>query len=31
MLFMKGEPEAAKCGFSRTIVGLLKEQGIEFG
>jgi len=31
MLFMKGDPDAAKCGFSRTIVTLLKDQGIKFG
>eukprot|EP00293_Proteomonas_sulcata_P002477 CAMPEP_0184315220 /NCGR_PEP_ID=MMETSP1049-20130417/80777_1 /TAXON_ID=77928 /ORGANISM="Proteomonas sulcata, Strain CCMP704" /LENGTH=337 /DNA_ID=CAMNT_0026633563 /DNA_START=215 /DNA_END=1228 /DNA_ORIENTATION=+ len=31
MLFMKGEPGAERCGFSRTIVGLLKEQGVQFG
>jgi glutaredoxin-related protein len=31
MLFMKGDPEAAKCGFSKTIVTLLKDQGIKFG
>ena len=31
MLFMKGEPAAAKCGFSRTIVNILNEQGVTFG
>ena len=31
MLFMKGQPAAAKCGFSRTIVELLSQNGIEFG
>jgi len=31
MLFMKGSPGAERCGFSRTIVGLLKEQGVPFG
>jgi Grx4 family monothiol glutaredoxin len=25
MLFMKGSPEAPRCGFSRTIVGILNE------
>lgn len=31
MLFMKGSPDAPECGFSRTIVGLLKEAGFTFG
>ena len=31
MLFMKGSPDAPRCGFSRQIVGLLREQGVEFG
>jgi len=31
MLFMKGKPEAPECGFSRTIVGILKEAGITYG
>eukprot|EP00049_Salpingoeca_infusionum_P017989 m.355290 g.355290 ORF g.355290 m.355290 type:complete len:214 (-) comp17213_c0_seq1:2565-3206(-) len=30
MLFMKGSPDEPRCGFSRTMVGLLKETGIEF-
>jgi len=30
MLFMKGTPEAPRCGFSRKIVGLLKDQGVKF-
>jgi hypothetical protein len=30
MLFMKGNPSAPKCGFSRQTVGLLREKGIEF-
>jgi len=30
MLFMKGTPGAEQCGFSRTIVGLLQEGGVEF-
>lgn len=30
MLFMKGDPTAPKCGFSRQIVELLKEEGISF-
>lgn len=29
-LFMKGSPDAPKCGFSRTIVDILREQNIEF-
>ncbi|KAL8669336.1 MAG: hypothetical protein Q9168_006072 [Polycauliona sp. 1 TL-2023] len=28
MLFMKGTPSAPQCGFSRTIVGMLREQGV---
>jgi len=30
MLFMKGEPDAPQCGFSRTIVALLREHGVNF-
>ena len=30
MLFMKGNPTAPKCGFSRQTVGLLREKGVEF-
>jgi len=30
VLFMKGNPSAPKCGFSRQTVGLLREKGIEF-
>ena len=31
MLFMKGTPSAPQCGFSRTIVGMLREQGVRYG
>ncbi|KAF7424741.1 monothiol glutaredoxin grx4 [Pleurotus ostreatus] len=32
MLFMKGSPDAPRCGFSRKIVELLREQGVpDFG
>ena len=31
MLFMKGAPGEERCGFSRTIVSLLQEQGVKFG
>lgn len=31
MLFMKGDPDGPRCGFSRTIVGLLKEKNVKFG
>ena len=31
MLFMKGSPDVPRCGFSRQIVGILKEQNVEFG
>ncbi len=30
MLFMKGDAETPRCGFSRTIVSLLKEQNVKF-
>lgn len=30
MLFMKGSAEEPKCGFSRTIIGILHEAGISF-
>ncbi|RAL39419.1 hypothetical protein DM860_002952 [Cuscuta australis] len=31
MLFMKGSPDAPKCGFSSKVVNALNEEGIEFG
>jgi len=31
MLFMKGNPEEPKCGFSRTTVGILAELNAEYG
>jgi Grx4 family monothiol glutaredoxin len=30
LLFMKGSPDAPQCGFSRSIVGLLQDDGVEF-
>lgn len=30
MLFMKGEPEEPKCGFSRKVVEILKQENVEF-
>lgn len=30
VLFMKGSPDAPRCGFSRKICTLLKEKNIEF-
>lgn len=30
VLFMKGNPEVPRCGFSRKIVGILKSQGVQF-
>ncbi|CAM9742590.1 unnamed protein product [Scytosiphon promiscuus] len=30
VLFMKGTPDSPQCGFSRTAVGLLREEGVEF-
>ncbi|KAL8943557.1 MAG: hypothetical protein Q9216_001015 [Gyalolechia sp. 2 TL-2023] len=31
MLFMKGTPSAPQCGFSRTIVGILRQKGVRYG
>ncbi|EPS64131.1 hypothetical protein M569_10649, partial [Genlisea aurea] len=31
MLFMKGTPEAPRCGFSSKVVNALREEGLEFG
>ena len=31
MLFMKGTPSAPQCGFSRQLVGILREKGVRFG
>jgi Grx4 family monothiol glutaredoxin len=31
MLFMKGTPSAPECGFSRTLVGLLRQHQIKYG
>lgn len=31
VLFMKGTPDAPRCGFSRKIVALLREKQIAFG
>jgi monothiol glutaredoxin len=31
MLFMKGSPSMPQCGFSATVVGILKEVGAPFG
>ncbi|SJK99431.1 related to glutaredoxin [Armillaria ostoyae] len=30
VLFMKGNPDAPRCGFSRRITGLLKDQNVEY-
>jgi len=30
MLFMKGSPDAPRCGFSRKIVKLLQDQGVKY-
>ena len=30
MLFMKGNPSMPQCGFSAAVVGVLKEEGVEF-
>jgi Grx4 family monothiol glutaredoxin len=31
MLFMKGTPSVPQCGFSRQIVGILRENGVKYG
>ncbi|XVF25814.1 hypothetical protein REPUB_Repub13aG0246000 [Reevesia pubescens] len=31
MLFMKGNPDAPRCGFSSKVVNALKEEGVSFG
>ncbi|KAL9933733.1 hypothetical protein V8E36_007391 [Tilletia maclaganii] len=31
MLFMKGDPETPRCGFSQKTVNLLRKEGVEFG
>ena len=31
MLFMKGTPSSPQCGFSRQLVGLLREKGVRYG
>ena len=30
MLFMKGTPDAPRCGFSRKIMNLLKDQDVKY-
>jgi len=30
VLFMKGSPDAPRCGFSKKIVGILHDQNVEF-
>ncbi|KAL9130057.1 MAG: hypothetical protein Q9217_001661 [Psora testacea] len=31
MIFMKGTPSTPQCGFSRQLVGLLREKGVRYG
>ena len=31
MLFMKGTPSTPQCGFSRQLVGLLRDNGVRYG
>ena len=31
MLFMKGTPSSPQCGFSRQLVGILRERGVRYG
>ena len=30
MIFMKGSPQQPKCGFSRTLIGILNDTGIAY-
>lgn len=30
VVFMKGVPDAPRCGFSRQTVGILRDEGVEF-
>ncbi|EIM90737.1 glutaredoxin [Stereum hirsutum FP-91666 SS1] len=30
VLFMKGNPEVPRCGFSRKVVGILRDQGVQY-
>jgi monothiol glutaredoxin len=31
LLFMKGTPDAPRCGFSARVVGVLEQVGVEYG
>jgi monothiol glutaredoxin len=31
LLFMKGTPEAPRCGFSMRVVGVMEQLGVEYG
>src|SRR5215210_1045306 len=31
LLFMKGNPETPRCGFSMRVVGVLEQLGVEYG
>ena len=31
LLFMKGTPDAPRCGFSMRVVGILNQLGVEYG
>jgi monothiol glutaredoxin len=31
LLFMKGTPEAPRCGFSMRVVGMLEQLGVDYG
>ncbi len=31
LLFMKGTPEAPRCGFSMRVVGVLEQLGVDYG
>ena len=31
LLFMKGTPDAPRCGFSMRVVGVLEQMGVEYG
>jgi monothiol glutaredoxin len=31
LLFMKGTPDAPRCGFSMRVVGVMEQMGVEYG
>ena len=31
MIFIKGTPDAPRCGFSKTLIGLMNEENVKYG